>query len=343
MKVVVTGTEGYLGALVAPLLMQQGYEVLGIDTGFYRTGCLFNGRTDQPRTLSRDVRQVGPEDLKGYDAAVHLAELSNDPLGEIDPSVTHEINHRGTMRFANVAKQAGVKRFIYMSSCSVYGVAQEEVVSEESSLNPQTAYAVCKALCEKDLMELANRDFTVCCFRNATAFGASPRQRFDLVLNNLCGLAWTSGEISLTSDGSPWRPLIHGLDIGKAIACALDAPSDAIQKQILNIGSNTQNYRVKEIASQVQASFPNCNIRFGANGHDNRSYRVCFDKVKRHLPEFECAWDAEKGVRQMRRLFDRIALSKEDFERRPFTRLKQLQYLIETKQVDGSLYWNSSI
>jgi nucleoside-diphosphate-sugar epimerase len=342
MNVLVTGTEGYLGALLAPMLLEHGHGVTGVDTGFYRTGCLYNAKGHGPRIINKDTRHLIPDDLRGHEAVVHMADLSNDPLGEMNQDITYEINHRGTMHVAKTAKEAGVRRFIYMSSCSVYGIATNGEITEESKPNPQTAYAVCKTLCERDLRTLADKSFAVCCFRNATAFGASPRQRFDLVLNNLCGLAWTTHEIKMSSDGTPWRPLVHALDIARAILCALEAPVEAIDREVFNIGSNSQNYRIREIAEKVARVFPGCQLTFGAQGADNRSYRVNFDKVRRHLPGFECAWDADRGVRQLHRLFELIDLTPEQFQHRTFTRLKQIQYLIRTGQIDQSFFWTDS-
>ena len=338
MKVLVTGSEGYLGALLAPVLLEHGHEVTGVDTGYYKSGYLYNAKGDSPQTLAKDIRHLTVDDLRGYDAVVHMAELSNDPLGELISSVTYEINHKGTMHLANIAKTAGVKRFIYMSSCSVYGVATNGEVTEETKPNPQTAYAICKTLCERDLKQLADKNFVPCYFRNATAFGASPRQRFDVLLNNLCGLAWTTREIKMISDGTPWRPLVHGLDITQAISCALDAPDEAIYDEIFNIGSNDQNYQVKEVAEKVAKVFPDCTLSFGSHS-DNRSYRVNFDKISKHLPEFRCEWDADRGVEQFYQLFRQIDFTLQTFEYRAFTRLKQLQYLIRSGQVDNSFFW----
>jgi nucleoside-diphosphate-sugar epimerase len=343
MKILATGTEGYLGALLAPLLLQRGHDVLAVDTGYYKEGWLYNGSPVTPRTLAKDIRELTADDLRGVEAVVHMAELSNDPTGELSPNITYDINHKGSLRLANLAKDAGVRRFIYMSSCSVYGVATNDDVTEESPVNPQTAYAKCKVLCERDIKPLADRRFSPVFFRNSTAFGASPRQRFDLVLNNLSGLAWTTKEIKMTSDGTPWRPLVHGLDIAKAILCALDAPVEAIHGQIFNIGSNGQNYRVKEIAEIVAEIFPGCQLSFGTQSADNRSYRVSFDKVAKGLPGFRCEWDAGKGARQLYALFKRIDLTKELFEARPFTRLKMLQHLIRTQQIDQDFFWRKDV
>lgn len=343
MKVLVTGTEGYLGALLVPQLLARGHDVTGVDVGYYRSGYLYNAKGDQPKTLVKDIRHLTPEAVAGHDAVVHMAELSNDPTGELAPHITYEINHKGSVRLAEIAKKAGVSRFIYMSSCSVYGVAGGDVpVTEETPVNPQTAYAICKTLCERDIMPMADSNFSPVFFRNSTAFGASPRQRFDLVVNNLSALAWTTKEIKMTSDGTPWRPLVHGLDIGKAICCALEAPVDAIHGQILNIGSNEQNYRVKEVAEIVANCFPGCTTTFGTQGADNRSYRVSFEKLSKHLPDFSCDWDVAKGARQFHELFQQIDFTKEDFEFRPFTRLKQLQYLIRTGQIDLDFFWKTN-
>lgn len=344
MKILVTGSDGYLGSLLVPQLLSRGHAVTGLDVGYYKTGYLYNTRHHQPSTLVKDIRHLNAEDLAGHEAVVHMAELSNDPTGELAPHITYEINHKGSVRLARIAKQAGVRRFIYMSSCSVYGVAGGDVpVTEETPTNPQTAYAVCKTLCERDILPLADAVFSPVFFRNSTAFGASPRQRFDLVVNNLSGLAWTSGEIKMTSDGTPWRPLVHGLDIGKAICCALEAPVAAVHGQIFNIGSNQQNYRVREVAELVAQCFPGCTTTFGTQGADNRSYRVSFDKLSKHLPEFSCDWDVARGARQFHELFKQIDLTLEDFEFRPYTRLKQLQYLIRTGQIDPDFFWKTGL
>jgi nucleoside-diphosphate-sugar epimerase len=341
MNVLITGSEGYLGSLLAPVLSERDHEVTGVDTGYYKSGYLYNAKGRTPVTLAKDIRHLTSDDLRGHDAVVHMAELSNDPLGELDPNVTYEINHKGTLHLARAAKSAGVKRFIYMSSCSIYGVATDGEVTEETRPNPQTVYAICKTLCERDLKQLATKDFVPCYFRNATAFGASPRQRFDLMLNNLCGLAWTTKEIKMISDGTPWRPLVHALDIAQAIACALDAPAEAIYNETFNVGSNGQNYQVKEIAEKVAKVFPGCTQTFGSQGSDQRSYRVNFDKVSKHLPAFRCEWDADMGVKQFYELFRQIDFTPETFEFRAFTRLKQLQYLVRTGQIDQEFFWKT--
>ena len=339
MKVIVTGSDGYLGSLLAPCLLNRGHEVVGIDTGFYKEGTLYRSGPIAPMTLVKDLRHVEASDFKGADAIVHMAELSNDPAGQLAPKITYEINHLGSVRLAELARRAGVSRFVYMSSCSVYGVGDSDFVDEQSPVNPQTAYAVCKTLVERDLVPMADDNFSPTFMRNATAYGASPRMRFDIVLNNLAGLAWTTKEIRLTSDGTPWRPLVHGLDIARAIIAVLDAPRELVHNQIFNVGDTSHNYRVKEIAEIVAETFPGCRLVFGASGADNRSYRVSFEKIRKRLPNFKCEWDARRGARQLYDLFRKIDMTAETFQNRTFTRLKQLEYLIRTSQIDDHFFW----
>ncbi len=340
MRILVTGTEGYLGCLLAPELIRRGHEVTGVDTGYYRQGWLYQGVDVSPRTLHKDIRDLHVADLAGYDAVVHLAELSNDPLGALAPDVTYQINHQGSVRLAQLARGAGVRRFVYTSSCSVYGAAEVEV-DETSPVSPQTAYAECKTLVERDVQAMASDRFSPTFLRNATAFGASPRQRFDIVLNNLAGLAWTTGAIAMNSDGTPWRPLVHAADIAKAIRCTLEAPRDAVHNQVFNVGSNEQNYRVAEIAEIVAAEFPGCRLSFGPPAGDNRSYRVAFDKIHAELPGFSCDWDAAAGARQLHRVFEAIGLDTATFTGRGHTRLAMLEHLIATKQLDADLFWTT--
>jgi len=339
-KVLVTGTEGYLGSLLPPMLMQRGHEVIGVDTGFYKVGWLYNGTELTAKTLNKDIRHITAEDLQGVEAIVHMAELSNDPTGQLAPNITYDINHKGSVHLATLAKAAGVRRFVYMSSCSVYGVATKGDVTEESPVNPQTAYAECKTLVERDVMAMTDDSFSPTFMRNATAFGASPRMRFDIVLNNLAGLAWTIKEIKMTSDGTPWRPLVHALDICKAIVCTLEAPRDIVHNQIFNVGDTANNYQVKEIAEIIAEIFKGCKLSFGDNGADNRSYRVSFEKINQTLPGFKCEWNAVRGAQQLFDLFTQIDMTEETFLFRGFTRLKQLEYLIRTQQIDQGFFWS---
>lgn len=340
MKVLVTGTDGYIGVCLAPLLLQRGHDVVGLDTGFYRDGWLYDhDMVPSPPCRRKDIRHITEEDLRGLDAVVHLAELSNDPLGQHNPRVTYKINHLGTVALAEKCKRVGIGRFVYSSSCSVYGAGLDDWRTEESTPNPQTAYAECKVLVERDLSQMADNDFSPTFLRNATAYGPSPRMRFDLVLNNLAGLAWTTQEIRLTSDGTPWRPLVHLLDICEAIACCLEAPRDIVHNQIFNVGDNKENYQIKEIAQIVADVFPDCRLALGTNNGDNRSYRVSFDKIHAKLPSFRCCRNAVMGATQLRELFERIGMTRETFEFRAFTRLNQLKYLIETRQIDADFFW----
>jgi nucleoside-diphosphate-sugar epimerase len=339
MKVLVTGTDGYIGVLLADVLAKRGHHVTGLDAGFYRDGLLYNDVVPLARQIKQDIRDITHADLRGYDAVVHLAELSNDPLGQHNPELTFQINHRGSVALATKCKEVGIARFVYTSSCSVYGVASSENLTETSPTNPQTAYARCKVLVERDVSALADHSFSPTFLRNATAFGASPRMRFDIVLNNLAGLAWTTKEIKMISDGTPWRPLVHVLDICDAVACALDAPREIVHNQVFNVGDNGQNYRVREIAEIVADAFPGCQISFGANPADNRSYRVNFDKINSRLPGFRCQRDARTGAEELRGVFEKIQLTREIFEFRAFTRLKQLEHLLRTAQIDESLHW----
>lgn len=339
MRIFLTGADGYIGAIMGPKLVEEGHDVTGVDTGYYRRGWLFDDRRTHPKVITRDIRTITADDLQGFDAVVHLAELSNDPIGENDPGLTMEINHKGSVALAKAAREAGVERFIYASSCSTYGAGGDEMRTETSALEPQTAYAKCKILVEQDVRKLVDERFTPVFMRNATAYGASPRQRFDIVLNNLAGFAHTIGEIRMSSDGSPWRPIVHIEDICQAMLCALKAPRDAVAGEAFNVGADSENYRIREIAEIVAKTFPGCELTVGALGGDTRSYRVSFAKIREHMPEFETSWTAEKGARQLKAAFDWMGLTREMFEAEPYTRLKELKHLRETAQIDDRLYW----
>jgi nucleoside-diphosphate-sugar epimerase len=344
MNVLLTGTEGYIGMRLAPWLAARGHQVTGLDSGYYRDGTLYLdpiGLPQLPQTYYRDLRTLTAKDFEDFDAVVHLAELSNDPLGERCPQVTFEINHQGTVRIAEAARAAGVKRFVYASSCSVYGAAVTDFVDESSPVNPQTAYAQCKTLVERDLKTMADSNFSVVFLRNATAYGPSPRMRFDIVLNDLCALAWTQKKIAMISDGSPWRPIVHIEDICEAIRCALEAPASAINGEIFNVGNSSENYRIREIAKIIAAVFTDCEVTTGPPSGDNRSYRVSFEKIATHLPGFRTRWTAKDGATELKQLFERIRMSRTTYEFRAFTRLKQLNYLQQTGQLDEQLYWKA--
>lgn len=344
MKILVTGTEGYIGARLAPWLHDKGHQVTGIDTGLYRDGCLYLdslGLTFTPQTSFKDLRALTPADFSGVDAVIHLAELSNDPLGQNRPEITYKINHEGSVHIATCAREAGVRRFVYASSCSVYGIGTGDFLDETSPINPQTAYANCKAMVERDLGRMSGANFCVVFLRNATVYGPSPRMRFDIVLNDLCAMAHVHGRIAMVSDGSPWRPIVHVEDVCEAMRCAVEAPAKEVNGEIFNVGLTSENYRIREIAAIVAASFPGCEVTAGPPSADNRSYRVSFDKIERRLSGFSPRWTAAAGADELARLFKRIAFDRQTYEFRAFTRLKQLKYLQSTGQLDNDLNWSA--
>lgn len=341
-RILVTGSEGYIGTILAPYLMAQGHEVVGLDTGFHRSGWLYGSIDRSPMWIDRDTRQLTVEDLRGFDAVVHLAELSNDPLGALDPSITSEINHHGSTRVAALAKQAGVERFIQMSSCSVYGTSAGGFSDETAALEPLTDYARCKVLVERDVSGMADDAFSPTFLRNATAFGASPRQRFDLVVNDLAGHAWTEKVIRMDSDGTPWRPFVHILDISHAIDCVLKAPRDVVHDQIFNVGSNEQNYQIRGIAEVIADVFPGCSLSVGDSTGDARNYQVDFTKIHERLPGFTCRYDVRTGAEQLLQVFEAVDMGRETFESRAHTRIKQIQFLLATGQVDRRLFWTGA-
>lgn len=337
MKVLVTGSEGYIGIILVQKLLEKGYDVTGLDTGFYKNGWLYNGVSKTPYTITKDIRQITTKDLKGFDTVFHLAELSNDPLGERDPKITYRVNHLGTAELINNAKSAGVKRFIYFSSCSVYGTADQEV-TEESKTNPLTEYAKCKLLNEKYLQKVAGKNFTPVILRNSTVFGASPRLRFDLVVNNLTGIAFTTGEIKMTSDGSPWRPLVDITDISRAAILAMEAPKKIAHNQIFNVGGRNSNYQVKDVAQKIARIMPKCKLTFGSNPGDKRDYKVNFEKIEKVLG-FKTQVKMEDSIRNLLQIYKKAQLTEEIFYSREYTRIKQLNFLQESGQVDKNLYW----
>jgi nucleoside-diphosphate-sugar epimerase len=338
MRILLTGIDGYLGALMGPHLAARGHDVVGLDAGYYRDGLLYAPRTPGIPTITKDTRHVTAADLRGFDAVVHLAELSNDPIGQNRPEVTYAINGEGSASLARNAKEAGVRRFIYSSSCSVYGAGGADWKTEESSTEPLTAYAACKLRTEAVLSDIADDGFSPTCMRNATAYGASPRMRFDIVLNQFAGLAWTTGQIVMVSDGTPWRPMVHALDIAEAFACVLEAPREAVHDQIFNVGANEENYRVRELAEIVAAAFPGTTATFGPPTADGRSYRVSFDKIASRVPAFACRHSAASGAAELRRVFEEVGMTPEVFNFRGFTRLRQLHHLLETEQMDQNFF-----
>lgn len=340
MKILMTGADGYIGVRMADLLLGRGHDVVGLDTGFHRAGWLYHGTELRPTMLTRDTRDLTAADLRGFEAVVHLAELSNDPVGDLREGITYEINHHGTSRLAQIAKDAGVPRFIHMSSCSVYGAVGDSASTETDPTEPLTAYAKCKVLVEQTLGGMADDDFSPTFMRNATAYGASPRQRFDLVVNDLASTAYLYGEIRMSSDGSPWRPFVHVLDIAHAVDCALRADREVVHDEIFNVGSDDQNHQVRTIAEIVGSQVPGCGLVFGEPGSDRRNYRADFSKIHTKLPGFATSWTVESGVRELLDIFGFIGFDEATYRWRGHTRIHQIKHLVSTGQIDDDFRWN---
>lgn len=341
MRVMITGHLGYIGPTMVRLFKEAGHFVAGLDTGYFRD-CLSSETTIAPDAeLTKDIRRVDKHDLQGYDHIVHLAALSNDPMGELAPELTLQINYEASVRTARLAKEAGVGRFIFASSCSLYGAADTTApLTEEAALNPVSAYAVSKAKTEAALSELADENFTPVYLRNATAYGVSSRMRFDLVLNNLMGWAKTSGRVRVMSDGTPWRPLVHIEDISLAALCAAQAPRELVHNQAFNIGRNDNNYRIRDIAAAVAHSASSGALEItGDTAGDTRSYRVSFDKSLRELPGFAPSWNIERGCEELNRWFSSRKETIDSFQSRRFVRLKQLKHLLTENRVNNNLFW----
>lgn len=335
MRVLVTGHQGYLGTVMTPVLAARGHEVVGLDTGYF-ADCVLGAEPDDPPGLAVDLRDVTAADVAGFDAVVHLAALSNDPLGALVPQITHDINHHASVRLARLAKDAGVRRFLYASTCSVYGAAGDGLVDESAPLRPLTPYAQSKVRVEDDLLAMADADFAPVFLRNATAFGFSPRLRADIVLNNLVGHAVLDGVVKVLSDGTPWRPLVHAADIAEAFAVCLEAPVEVISGRAYNIGTEVNNRTVAEIADAVAAVVPGSRVLItGESGADPRSYRVDFGAARRELG-FEARWSIAEGAAELYREYTARGLTEADFAGR-FVRLAKLRALGDAGAVDADL------
>jgi nucleoside-diphosphate-sugar epimerase len=338
MKVLVTGDKGYIGSVLVPLLLKNNIEVTGIDTHFFTTG--LKPVNKKYKSIKKDVRHIKEKDLEGFDAIIHLAALSNDPLGEINPGLTEEINLKASKNLAKLAKQAGVKRFLFSSSCSIYGIAKDGIVNESSPVSPQTAYAESKIKMEEFLKELADKNFCVGLLRNSTVYGYSPKFRNDLVVNNFVTCAIALGKIRIMSDGTPWRPLIDVRDLSKIFIEFLSADEKKINGKTINIGFNENNFQVKDLVAAVHKFLPECEIEFtGEHGSDTRSYQVNFDTFSKLFPQFKQEWKLEKSVKHLIEKLKKQNYTKEDFLSGKFTRLAVIKSLLEKKIVDNNLFF----
>jgi nucleoside-diphosphate-sugar epimerase len=341
MRVLITGHNGYIGSVLAPLVRAAGHDVVGLDTFLFEGGT-FGHDGAQIHSLRMDLRDVQLADLRGFDAVMHLAALSNDPLGDVNPQITYDINHVGSVRFARLAKEAGVARFIFASSCSLYGVAGDEMLTEEAAFNPITPYGVSKVLFERDVAKLADDGFSPTFLRNSTAYGVSPRLRADVVVNNLVAIACTTGEVVIQSDGSPWRPLVHIEDITRAFLAVLHAPLELVHNEAFNVGRSEENYRVRDLGALVEQVVPGSKVRYAeGGGPDPRCYRVDCGKIARVLPEFQPQWTVRRGMQQLRDAFKTNGLTREELLGDRYFRIKRIRALQSEGLLDASLRWTS--
>ncbi len=325
------------------MLLAAKHEVVGLDSDLYRSST-FGAGFEEIQELNKDIRDIEVSDLAGFDAVLHLAGLSNDPLGNLNPSLTDEINHQASVHLAKLSLQAGVERFIFSSSCSNYGAGGEDWLTEESAFNPVTPYGVSKVAVEKNVSQLANDDFSPTFLRNATAYGVSPRLRFDLVLNNLVAWAFTTGRIYIKSDGTPWRPIVHIADISRAFVAVLHAPREVVHNQAFNVGRNGDNYQIRDLAEIVKETVPNCEIEYAKDGGpDKRCYRVDCSKILRVLPEFQPQWNARLGARELYEAYQQVGLTLEEFEGPRYQRIAHIQKLLNEQKLDSTLRWQSQV
>jgi nucleoside-diphosphate-sugar epimerase len=339
-RVLITGHEGYIGSVMAPAFLEAGYEVVGLDSGYF-SDCALVPELAQVRTIRKDIRDLGPGDLEGFDAVIHLAALSNDPIGNLNDEWTEAINFQASVRLAELARAAGVQRFLFSSSCIMYGMSEAAVVDETAPLDPKTEYARSKVKAEKRLSELTSDSFSPTFLRNGTVYGLSPRMRFDTVFNDLLGSAVATGRVMVYGDGKPWRPVLHVSDVARAFMAVVEAPRTTIHGEAFNVGADRLNHQVMELARIAAATVPGCELEIlGEPGADRRTYKASFSKFARAFPGFEFEWTPQKGARDLYEAFASSGLDRDTFTDKRFTRLKWLRHLLDSGTVDGSLRWS---
>jgi nucleoside-diphosphate-sugar epimerase len=339
MRILVTGHKGYIGTVMVPMLLERGHEVVGLDSDLYER-CNFGHFMDNVPFIKKDLRDIEISDLDGYDAVVHLAGLSNDPLGNLNPQLTYEINYLGSLHLARLAKKAGIRRFVFSSSCSNYGASGENMIDEGAEFKPVTPYGRSKVFVERDVFKLADSRFSPTFLRNATAYGLSPRLRFDLVLNNLVAWAFTTGQVHLKSDGTPWRPIVHIEDISLACIAVLNAPLELVHNEAFNVGITDENYQMRDLAEIVKETVPGSRVDFAEGaGPDKRCYRVDCGKLKHTLPEYKPVWNARRGAKQLYEAYQNIGLRLEDFEGPRYRRIDHIKELISNGNLSTDLRW----
>ena len=343
MRILVTGHNGYIGSILVPMLERSGHQVVGLDSDLFRP-CIFGPPPPEVESVRADVRDVDSEDLVGFDAVIHLAAVCNDPVGDLNPQTTYDINHHASVRLAEQAKLAGVTRFLFSSSCSLYGKAGDEMLDESAGFAPVTAYGESKVLAEQGISALADDAFSPTYLRNATAYGLSPRLRADVVVNNLVGYAVTTGEVLIQSDGTPWRPLVHVEDISAAFLAVLDAPRELVHDEAFNVGASSENYRIREVAEIVEKVVPGARASFVAGGGpDKRSYQVDCSKISRVLPDFKVRWNVRRGVEELHDAYVRNGLTSDEFLGPRYLRINRVRELQEAGTLDDDLRWRAPV